>query len=158
MILYVTAALGHTTITKNTETGAVHFNSASGVSEAYTGEFQIVIDQGAYAEVQGDIEVIAENGSHVSGFCGSRILARFGAMVQAEENCYVVAEYGAFVTAFDGSRVDALYGSQIKARCGSYVVVQEGALVDQFCGCVVVDSSGIAVSRGTLVTTTLMGR
>ncbi len=135
MILYVTAALGLTTITKNSETGAIHFNSASGVSEAYTGEFQIVADQGSYIEVFGDIDVVAENGSHVSGYCGSRIQARLGALVTAEEGCYVVAEYGAFVTAYDGSRVEALYGSQIKARCGSYVVAQEGALVDQFSGC-----------------------
>jgi hypothetical protein len=159
MILYVTAALGLTNISKDSVTGAIVFRPAFAQAEAYTGDLQIIADQGSYVDVDGDIEVIAENGSRLCGYRGSRILARLGASVTAEEGSYVFAEYGSFVTAYDGSRVDAMYGSQIKARFGCYVVAQEGALVDQFCGSTVVDCDGGNISLiGTSVSTTLMGR
>ncbi len=147
MILSVTAELGLTIISKDTANGAIVFRPALADSIAYTGEFQIVIERGAYADVHDAVEVIAENGSHVCGYSGSRIRARLGSLVTAEEGAIVFAENGSFVTAYDGSAIEAFYGAQIKARFGSYVIQHLGALVDRFSGCTVVDSFGTAISH-----------
>ena len=46
MILYVTAALGLTNISKDTETGAIVFRPAFAQAEAYTGHLTIIADHG----------------------------------------------------------------------------------------------------------------
>ncbi len=147
MIISVTAELGLTVISKDTATGAIVFCPTLAASVAYTGEFQIVIERGAYADVHDGVEVFAENGAHVSGYSGSIIRARLGAMVTAEDGATVFAENGSFVTAYEGSAIEAFYGAQIKARFGSYVIKHLGALVDRFCGCTVVDSFGKTISH-----------
>ncbi len=147
VIISVTAELGLTIISKDTATGAVVFRPTLGAAVAYTGEFQIVIERGAYADVHDAVEVFAENGSHVCGYSGSIIRARLGSLVNAEEGATVFAENGSFVTAYEGSAIEAFYGAQIKARFGSYVIKHLGALVDRFCGCTVVDSFGKTISH-----------
>jgi hypothetical protein len=162
MILHVTAELGLTKISRDTETGAIVFTPSFGQAESYmlsASVDQIVALQGAFVNVECEFPVIAESCSRVFAFDGSCIFGQFGSEVIGENGSFIRAENGCFATAYDGCRVEALAGSHIKARFGSYVVVHEGALVDSFGGATLVDPSGESFALlSQVVPNRMMGR
>ena len=161
MIFYVTAEVGLTRISKDTDTGAIIFTPSFAETECHNlaEHDQIVVCSGAYVNVECSFPVTAADCSRVFAFWGAHIDGLFGSEVIAEQGAFVRAENGCYVTAYDGSRIEALPGSHVKARFGSHVVVHPGAVIDEFGGATVVDPSGdaFALLRSS-VPNRMMGR